>query len=304
MQMEYFKYLVDLAETKSLSQTAERFFMTHQAISKAIKKIEHDFSVNLLIRTKKGIELTDAGKIFINKSYEILEKYKELNELLEPFQIVKEQSVKGEFTVLTIPKFLEINLHSILTGFYSCFPDLNISFKTESHDNILFGHEYNDSTIGLIAIMEKDLQNESFQKLIESKNLKIDVILSSKSILIMHKNSKWAQLDSASIDINQIPKIHFGYNIKLLPDNTDDYKGNYIVSNLESMRKLVLNKQGVGILSEFEYKNFFHKSSNIFTMQLDENIVSPLGYAYIIKQQDTLPPYMDKFITLFRKFFS
>ncbi|SHN59736.1 LysR family transcriptional regulator [Desulfitobacterium chlororespirans] len=301
MQVEYFKYLVDLAETKSLSQTAERFFMTHQAISKAIKKIEHDFSVNLLIRTKKGIELTDAGKIFINKSSEILEKYKELTELLEPFQIEKKQSVRGEFAILTIPKFLEINLPSIITSFYSGFPALNISFKTESHQNILFGHEYNDSTIGLIAIMEEDLQNESFSKSIESRNLKIEVISSSKNILIMHKNSKWVDLDSNNININSIPKIHFGYSIKLLPDN---YRGNYIVSNLESMRKLVLNKQGVGILSEFEYKNFFHKSANIFTMQIDETMVSPLAYAYIIKQQDAIPPYMEKFINLFRKFLS
>ncbi len=301
MQIEYFKYLVDLAETKSLSQTAERFFMTHQAISKAIKKIEHDFSVNLLIRTKKGIELTDAGKIFINKSLEILEKYKELNELLEPFEIEKKQSVRGEFAILAIPKFLEINLPSIITSFYSSFPALNISFKTESHQNILFSHEYNDSTIGLIAIMEEDLQNESFRKSIESRNLKIEVISSSKNILVMHKNSKWVDLDSNNININSIPKIHFGYSIKLLPDN---YRGNYIVSNLDSMRKLVLNKQGVGILSEFEYKNFFHKSANIFTMQIDETMVSPLAYAYIIKQQDTMPPYMEKFINLFRKFLS
>jgi|GEM_PF-2813138 Transcriptional regulator len=300
MQMDYFKYLIDLAETKSLSQTAERFFLTHQAMSKALKKMEQDFAVNLLIRTKKGVELTDAGNVFLSKSYEILEKYNELNESLEPFRIEKKQNDKAELVILTIPKFLEMNLPSIITGFYSSFPAINISFRTDSHNNILFNSEYDDATIGLITVMDFDWLDSNFMNQLESRNLKINAILASNNLIVMHKNSKWAEsMDSDTFDINKIPKIHFAYTASL----PADYHGNYIVSNIESMRKLVLNKQGVGILSQFEYDKFFHKSKNIVNKQLDEG-GGPIYYAYIIKKQDSLPPYMEKFIASLKKVFN
>ena len=39
MRMEQLKYLVDIAETKSMSKTAERMFVSPQAVSQSIKQL-------------------------------------------------------------------------------------------------------------------------------------------------------------------------------------------------------------------------------------------------------------------------
>ena len=64
MKTEQLRYLIDLEETKSITKTAERFFMSQQAISEAIRKLEAEFNTTLLVRKKYGVDFTEAGKEF------------------------------------------------------------------------------------------------------------------------------------------------------------------------------------------------------------------------------------------------
>ncbi|MBQ3205000.1 MAG: LysR family transcriptional regulator, partial [Peptococcaceae bacterium] len=58
MRMEQLKYLVDIAETKSMSKTAERMFVSPQAVSQSIKQLETELDTELLVRTNMGVLLT------------------------------------------------------------------------------------------------------------------------------------------------------------------------------------------------------------------------------------------------------
>ncbi|MBO5114557.1 MAG: LysR family transcriptional regulator, partial [Peptococcaceae bacterium] len=61
MRMEQLKYLVDVAETKSMTKTAERLFVTPQAVSKNIKQLEMELDTTLLVRTSAVVEFTHLG---------------------------------------------------------------------------------------------------------------------------------------------------------------------------------------------------------------------------------------------------
>jgi len=52
-----------LAETKNISAAAKRLHITQQALSKQISQLEHDLDCRLLVRTPRGVELTEAGEI-------------------------------------------------------------------------------------------------------------------------------------------------------------------------------------------------------------------------------------------------
>ena len=59
MRTEQLKYLVDVAETGSMNKTAERLFVSPQAVSKAIKQLEEELGVDLEIND----QITTVGEL-------------------------------------------------------------------------------------------------------------------------------------------------------------------------------------------------------------------------------------------------
>ena len=64
MKIEQIVYFLDIAQTQSISRTAERYFISQQAVSDAMKRLEQEFSCQLLRRKKNGVALTEEAKCF------------------------------------------------------------------------------------------------------------------------------------------------------------------------------------------------------------------------------------------------
>ena len=75
MKTEQIIYLSDIAKTNSITQTAQSFFISQQALSTTIKKLEEEFNATFLKRTNKGVVLTEAGEYFLERSKGILDTY-------------------------------------------------------------------------------------------------------------------------------------------------------------------------------------------------------------------------------------
>lgn len=65
-----------VAQYHSLTVASEHLFVTVAAISQQMKKLEHETGVQLLNRNKKGVTLTPAGEVFLEK----IEQIKRLEE--------------------------------------------------------------------------------------------------------------------------------------------------------------------------------------------------------------------------------
>ena len=82
MRMEQLKYLVDVAETKSMTKTAERLFVTPQAVSKNIKQLEMELDTTLLVRTSAGVEFTHLGASIAALARDMLEKELQMRQMI------------------------------------------------------------------------------------------------------------------------------------------------------------------------------------------------------------------------------
>ena len=67
MELRHLRYFIAVAEEGSLSLAAERRLHTAQpSLSRQIRDLEHEVGVQLLVRSPRGIELTEAGRVFLD----------------------------------------------------------------------------------------------------------------------------------------------------------------------------------------------------------------------------------------------
>ena len=67
MELRHLRYFVAVAEAGSLTEAAERKLHTAQpSLSRQIRDLENEVGAQLLIRNPRGIELTAAGKAFLD----------------------------------------------------------------------------------------------------------------------------------------------------------------------------------------------------------------------------------------------
>ncbi|PKM51912.1 MAG: LysR family transcriptional regulator [Firmicutes bacterium HGW-Firmicutes-7] len=78
MHIDSLKYFIDVVQEKSISKVAQKMHISQSALSQHIQKLEEDFGHKLLIRSNKGVEVTEIGEIVLKYSNNILRNYEKM----------------------------------------------------------------------------------------------------------------------------------------------------------------------------------------------------------------------------------
>jgi len=81
MELRHLRYFVAVAEAGSLTVAAERILHTSQpSLSRQIRELEQEVGAKLLMRRARGIELTPAGRAFLEHARTVLSQVEEAAE--------------------------------------------------------------------------------------------------------------------------------------------------------------------------------------------------------------------------------
>ena len=73
MELRHLRYFIAVAETESLSRAAKARLHTSQpSLSRQIRDLEEEIGTQLLTRRARGIELTPAGRVFLDHARSVL----------------------------------------------------------------------------------------------------------------------------------------------------------------------------------------------------------------------------------------
>ena len=103
MSLKKYEAFVRTVELGSLTKAAEALGSTQSRISHVLSGLEEEYGFVLLRRNRSGIRLTEAGEMVLPKMQEILQKDRELTELVEDIRSADAGTVRlGAFTSVAV----------------------------------------------------------------------------------------------------------------------------------------------------------------------------------------------------------
>lgn len=136
IQLEYF---CAVSRYHSITQAAQRLYVTQPAISSAIRELEKEFSISLFTRSKNHMTLTKEGEVFYQKASELLNTINQTSSEL--------YDLGRQITPI------RIGIPPLLSTIF--FPDMLIEFQKEYPDIPVELLEY--GSIRAAALVQEDV---------------------------------------------------------------------------------------------------------------------------------------------------
>lgn len=133
IDLELYKVFYMVAKNKHMTKASEELHISQPAISQSIKKLEDQLGGTLFLRSNKGMELTEEGKMF----YEYVKGALELiNNAENEFTSFKELS-KGEIKIGCSTTLTKLILIDSLKQFHIDYPNININITNDLTNNLI-----------------------------------------------------------------------------------------------------------------------------------------------------------------------
>lgn len=191
IDLELYKVFYVVAKNKHMTKASEELHISQPAISQSIKKLEEQLGGTLFLRSNKGMELTEEGKMF----YEYVKGALELiNNAENEFTSFKNLS-KGEIKIGCSTTLTKLILLDCIKEFHLKYPNININITNDLTKNLI-----NDLKLGKLDFV---IFNEGNIKEI---NLDLKIIKELKQGFIY--NPKFYNDDMVNFeDLNKYPLI-------------------------------------------------------------------------------------------------
>jgi len=116
-----------------VSRAAEALFITQPALSARLKGLEAELGVELLVRTKRGVRLSEAGKAFVPFAQRALETVADGQQLLAELA----RGGAGRLAIGAAPAVSTSVLPGMLTRFRAAHPSVQLVVRTGHSEEVL-----------------------------------------------------------------------------------------------------------------------------------------------------------------------
>jgi len=124
MELRQLQYFIAVAEALNFRKAAERLHITQPSVSRKVRQLEEELGVTLLIRDRKQVHLTDAGRLVLHKAKALMAEAAELAESVN-------RTGKGERGSLEVGVGIPLtqSIRGLVTEFARQFPKVDVQYQ-------------------------------------------------------------------------------------------------------------------------------------------------------------------------------
>lgn len=174
-----------VAETLNFTRAAERLNLTQSAVSHQIKALEAEFDEPLFIRAKRGVKLTQAGKIALEFTERILDDAQTMKEQISG----RAHSPVGRVRVAAATQAFVHLFANLFESFMREHAGVELTFRTTAST---------DQTVTDILNGAVDIGFASLP--IYSPTLKVTELFEDEIVLVVGQAHKLAQRETATVE--------------------------------------------------------------------------------------------------------
>lgn len=164
MELRDLKAFMAVVENGSFTKAASESFVSQPSLSKSIKKLEETLRVELLNRSTRHVELTDAGSIVYKQGQKIMGSVMELHILLDDLLNIQTGAIK-----LGIPPLIgTLFFPDIARNFHMQYPKVRLELVERGAKMIGTLVENGEVDIGIV-VLPTDERKFSVQPFVEDQ---------------------------------------------------------------------------------------------------------------------------------------
>lgn len=135
MDLRQLRSFVAVARQRSFSRAAAELYLGQPAVSQHVRRLEDAVGLELLRRTTRSVELTDAGRLFLPRAERALAELEAGVAELEEMRGL----LRGRLRIGAMQSLEPYDLPAVLAGFHRAHADIDITVVEESSRDMIAG---------------------------------------------------------------------------------------------------------------------------------------------------------------------
>ena len=291
MTLQQLKYMIEIAETGSITMAAQRLFIAQPSLSKSIAELEREMGITIFNRSNRGVYLSEDGTRFLSYARQIVEQAQLLeNEYKSAPPPRRVFAVSAQHYAFVVNAFVELVREYGRNKYEFTLRELKTAeiiedVRTHRSDiGILFMSGFNREVIRLI------LQNEEMQ---------FTPLFTAKPHVFVSKQNPLVGRESVTLDdLKEFPRLTYDQGVKnsfYFAEElhiTAESPKNIVVSDRATLFNLLIGLDGYTISSGILSSDL--NGDNIVAIPLESDERMEIGY--ILPPDRPMSPMTERYL--------
>lgn len=297
LTIQQLKYVVKIADSKSMNKAASELFVSQPALSSTIKELEEELHIEIFSRTNRGIMITPEGEAFLSYARQMVELQTMVEErYIHNINTKEKFSVSMQHYSFAVEAFIELAKEFGMENYEFALHETKTNEVIEHVKNnrselgILYLNEFNEK------VMRK-IFNENELEYIPLFQCAIYVYLSKSHPLAQKKKIEMEELKSyPCLSFEQGDKNSFYFAEEVF--STYDYKQSIKADDRATMLNLMVGLNGYTLCSGIICEKLNGDGYTAIPLDTDDN----MEIGYIKKKKIPLSKLGNQYLSIVKNY--
>lgn len=178
MNLQALKYIIEIEKCGSISRAAENLHLSQPYLSKIVKEMENEFQISLFTRSKRGISLTESGRLFVEMSKDLQKNIDNFQNVFHSHLEYAQLRVSSRTCTHPFDTFIRM-----LQGMEE--EKLRCVFHEKTNDAVISDVYTNAADIGILSLDQDNWRD--VQRILEIKRIACHNLCASREYLLGRK---------------------------------------------------------------------------------------------------------------------